>query len=1327
MADSNLDLQLKISADNQAGPEVAKLTAEIDRLSAELAAQQGAIKESGKDWFDYSQQVAGTAESMVNIVSTVEDVLIKTAEIGTAVVIYQKWKTLVAGVEASYLTLKTAIESAVIGSAALANAGWDSTRIAADKLEVTVAKLAARFVGFAKIGEVLSLAGAALAIAQVGISANESNEKTRLLTEQIGGLTTALQQLDPQSRAVLIAKERFDALYKASLALGVSADDLAPQFKAFFDQTQSGNLSVKKSADILTDLAKTHAALRSTTGEVTLSQEALSAAFDTGFTSVSRLGEIFGAALNPALDAVAKQMGVSRTQLQQLIDTGRLGSEDVLPALAAAANNVTKPLQSAGEAADFSKQQFEKMGLSFYDLSASKLPGVDFALQHTAKEIALTADSSVDPIGAAVERIVNFGASVEDWARRVKLALSEAFTTGDWSKDWSNGLKEAMYGLDYLLVGLKEEFVATGESLGILAGAAVTATNPVDELSAVWSGMSDRLMTTRDRLNEYVNALEGVDNAEGRTVEATAAATEALKKLKDVPIPEALQELIDKLDSATTASRAVSKVWQELGALDLTGSNLRNLTVLMETIDQVSKKTKDATGTQIAFSQQLAEIPTAPLVGLLNKVQELAPLLKASGNEGVLMGTVLGAVFNKLGLDADEAGGKATQYGKDAAASFAALAASAQTSGRQVQAALEAALNGAKTQADIDLIIAEFNKLANAGVFSAQLIADGQAAIARSMEDLAKKIPGVADGFKTLGVESAAHLQALAASAELSFKQIKASATPQELRDGFLAWAEAAIEAATATNAVVPSAVRSQAAALGLNAALEELILKYPRVNAELTANVAATERGVSVSRDYSSALQRIAAAQIAGIQSEIAYAQAKGDTYTVSQKTKELAILEAQWAQTLAAAKQAEIAAEVASTQAKIAELQASQNITAAIQAQINALQLKLVALGQEAQAQALASKLEDEAQRQQELGIAQQQNASVATDQQSAATEQNTQATEKNATANRNSTGILKAMVAQLDSARSEMKGLSDTAEIYFDLMLAHELDMKGFAGAYDEVHRQQVRFNAAVSESDQELGKLRAGLESAEMEATRLKLAMITSANSFAAFDIAVAKSKAETIAAFNEQAIRALELTRRYEEFAKGGADAVGGITVTMNELNSATRESSSSMNLLDKQRLDQLNSAIEAANDKLREMQNEAQDAQTALAEMNAELLAEQGNTAAADRLKLQIEQSQKLAELEQKRLQAEREGNKEAAKTYAEMIRVQEALGEAKRKNLEADIAGEKSSTTGLDKQIAKVKELKGAYEGLNGTSLSGLHGQIGNIAESVAKLRGEI
>ena len=167
-------------------------------------------------------------------------------------------------------------------------------------------------------------------------------------------------------------------------------------------------------------------------------------------------------------------------------------------------------------------------------------------------------------------------------------------------------------------------------------------------------------------------------------------------------------------------------------------------------------------------------------------------------------------------------------------------------------------------------------------------------------------------------------------------------------------------------------------------------------------------------------------------------------------------------------------------------------------------------------------------------------------------------------------------------------------------------------------------------------------------------------------------------------------------------------------------------------LMDQQSFDNLRASLEQANQKLREMQQEAQDAQDALAEMNAELLAEQGDTAGADRLKLQIEESQRLADLEQKRREAEQTGNKEAAASYAEMIRKLGELYAAKSKNLEADIKSrteqERTTKTQTDTTGALAVNLEraaNAAQALNGVSLAGLHGQVQGLYETVERLRG--
>lgn len=117
-------------------------------------------------------------------------------------------------------------------------------------------------------------------------------------------------------------------------------------------------------------------------------------------------------------------------------------------------------------------------------------------------------------------------------------------------------------------------------------------------------------------------------------------------------------------------------------------------------------------------------------------------------------------------------------------------------------------------------------------------------------------------------------------------------------------------------------------------------------------------------------------------------------------------------------------------------------------------------------------------------------------------------------------------------------------------------------------------------------------------------------------------------------------------------------------------------------LLNKERLDQLQDAIDSANDKLREMQEEAQSAKDRLAELNAEIAAERGDEATSERLKLQLEQQQALAEVEAKLAEAQASNNQELIRLYEEQIRKLETLYALKEKNLEQDLKQKQQTQT---------------------------------------------
>lgn len=1267
MADA-INLGIKLTAEDQASPAVDALNAQIAVLMAKIAELQQVAVQGGKDWLDYTAQATGVVESLTNIASTAEDVAIKTAEIGVALAIYRQWQTVVEGVRGAYVALETALATAAAAGAATAGSSWETVRLSTLKLETSIGSLVARFTALETVASALSLAGAALTLVQIGVAANESNQKTRQLTEQLGDLSKSLQLLDPASVGVQIAKAQFDELYQASLRLGVSTDSLLPQYKAFFDLTTKGALSLRQSSQVLTDFNVVQQKLRATSAETEAAQIQLNDAFDKGLITIPKLSTIFGAALNPALDAVAKNMGITRLQLSALIDTGQVGADTIIPALASAANSLTVPLQSAAEAADYSAQQFATMGIKVNELADKTLPGAANTLKFTAQEINGAIDSSVDPIGAAVEQLVIFSDQISEWARTTKARLEDTFSGPNIEKSINTGLKEAMYGLDLILVSAKETIVATGESIGVLAASATTATNPVEALGETWQRAGNQIEKSREHLQNYINALEGVDDASGRTQAATQALQKQLKTLPELQLPEALQDVIDKLTVTTAATDAVTAAFKEMGNLDFTGASIRNLLVLRQTLEEISGRTQDATGTQAAFAAQLSTLPTAQLAALLAKITELQPRLKEAGDGGALMQTVLGAAFRQLGLEADTAGGKVSQYGQKAVEQFNLIATTATVTAPQIRSALEAALNSAKTQADVNLISAAFNQLAHDGKLSADLINDGFASILRRTVELQDQIPGISAAFKTLGVESAASLKLSAASAQASFEQLNAgNATVRDLQQSFLAWAEAEIKAANAAGLPIPNVLKNQAATMGLSAALKALIEHYQQVDPEQKAHEDQLNKTETATKSYSSALEQLANAQLGGIRKEIELAQAKGETWTAQRLSVQLAKTEAAWADRLAEAKIAEINAEIASQQAKLSEKEAVENKTTADYQEIEAIRLKIAALTQQKAVIQTGQQVTEERKKQlEQTGIAEQKNTQQ--------TEQNTQALQDYSAAqkvNIKHTDGFSAATTQLNTylqqTRAALGELSEIAQRYYDVQFNLILQGQGFRGAFEAERASIQALDEALGKGNDAVAQYikrfwdAVALEKQGMD--RLTFAMNGYAKATAAAEIASGRAQQK----YYEQAAAAERLRLSLEGMSSSGVLAT-------NKLSYAVKQVETGFTFLDEQDLSGLRQAIADASARMRELQDETQDARDRLAELNAEIAAERGDEATSERLKLQLEQQQALRDMEAKLAEAQAANNQQLVNLYEEQIQKLQTLYTLKEKNLEQDL-----------------------------------------------------
>jgi len=152
-------------------------------------------------------------------------------------------------------------------------------------------------------------------------------------------------------------------------------------------------------------------------------------------------------------------------------------------------------------------------------------------------------------------------------------------------------------------------------------------------------------------------------------------------------------------------------------------------------------------------------------------------------------------------------------------------------------------------------------------------------------------------------------------------------------------------------------------------------------------------------------------------------------------------------------------------------------------------------------------------------------------------------------------------------------------------------------------------------------------------------------------------------------FKGQAQSADRLSESLEKMADEGGVTAGAMAQLVRQAEAAK----TSFNLLDQERLDRLQAAIDDVNDKLRQMQYETEDARARLAEMNAELLEAQGLDAKAELLRQQLDYQQQLADIEAQRQEAELSGNRELLAILAKQQQVLEQINRTKIANIEAE------------------------------------------------------
>ncbi len=276
---------------------------------------------------------------------------------------------------------------------------------------------------------------------------------------------------------------------------------------------------------------------------------------------------------------------------------------------------------------------------------------------------------------------------------------------------------------------------------------------------------------------------------------------------------------------------------------------------------------------------------------------------------------------------------------------------------------------------------------------------------------------------------------------------------------------------------------------------------------------------------------------------------------------------------------------------------------------------------------------------------------------------------------------------MANNVKTARDEVGKLSEASKLYFDQKLLKAGFEGGAISAYD--FQKGIRVVSTAMDTTR-TEKFQAEINSAVNSMKAARKEMQFAANGFGVYEAALKFAAAETSKEFYSQKLSVENLRNSIEAMSKNGA-------ISLTFLDNATRQVDQSFNLLNEQDLSELRGSISKARGEMESMKDAVQEAKDALIELNAELASEKGDTATSDRLNLQLEQQQKISDIETKLKDARKQNNQELISLYQSQLDKTKELYVVKEKNLEKDIQAseqEKASAQQTNKLSDQEKTL---------------------------------
>ncbi len=220
--------------------------------------------------------------------------------------------------------------------------------------------------------------------------------------------------------------------------------------------------------------------------------------------------------------------------------------------------------------------------------------------------------------------------------------------------------------------------------------------------------------------------------------------------------------------------------------------------------------------------------------------------------------------------------------------------------------------------------------------------------------------------------------------------------------------------------------------------------------------------------------------------------------------------------------------------------------------------------------------------------------------------------------------------------------------------------------------------------------------------------------------------VQKAGNQATKAYYEQKLAAEALEASINQVGVSAVTRFGSTAAAAKTLTGDVEKAIGSFNLLNDQDLNQLRSALDSANDKLREMKEATDDARVRLAELNAELLEAQGLDQKAELLRQQLDYQQTLAEIEAQRQEAELTGNRELVTILTEQKSTLDQINRTKIANIRADTENQTSTTAATERVARLADETERAARAMNllgSSSLASLNDQAGSLRQHLSEV----